>query len=63
MNISAKTSNAIKQVESQLGEVEFHNYKDSVMAVRVKNEVSQVEGLKVVSCNPNGKGFILKVKI
>ena len=63
MNISAKTSNAIKQVENQLGDVEFHNYKDGILAVRVKNEVSQVEGFKVVSCNPNDEGFILKVKI
>lgn len=63
MSISAKTENAIKQVENQLGEVAFHNYKDGVLSVRVKNEVSQVEGFNVVSCNPNDEGFILKVKV
>ncbi len=63
MNISEKTSNAIKQVESQLGEVAFHNYKYGVLSVRVKSRFSQVEGFKVVSCNPNDEGFILKVKI
>ena len=63
MSISAKTENAIKQIESQVGEVAFHNYKDGVLAVRVKSEVSHVIGFKVVSCNPNDEGFILKIKV
>ena len=66
MKISAQQSATINKIETAIKNADpvFYNYKDGTFAFQVKDDVSnvEIEGMKLISCNPHNGGFVAKYR-
>lgn len=64
MKLNAQQASAFDKIQKSINEpISFHNYKNGILTVRVKNNISSIEGIEVVSSVPFFGDFLLKVKI
>lgn len=64
MKLNAQQASAFDKIQKSINEpIAFHNYKNGILTVRVKNNISSIEGMQVVSSVPFFGEFLLKVKI